>query len=656
MATKMRVRRILIWAVTLLSAVILIAAWTIYSSFNRPYLHTGNAFNSVDRLSTGDYTNSTLHLFDFGVADQVIDDALLVYALNHSESNAFFELTREARFVPVANILQLEQNPQFPDWVNKNAKDPERGDQSGIYIYWSEALNGLVIRSHGQHNVAGLISLRFPISTSMYLHSSEGLEITVVGSPSQSAKHANVLERVDVAPRNQGFAVLKFNRNKINNIPILVSLVEQTDMSQVYVGPNRINPKSAEFQLFRRDRHGLVFADLNGDDISDLFIVRGGLKGTLESFQGAVNDELLIRNASDKRFYDEAESRGIAKRACPARQTAAVDYNGDGLLDLYVSCGRPTNPSRFAPNQLYQQYEVGKFRHAAKAAGLDLPGEGTFVWLDADLDGANDLLWASTSGWQLLKNDDGVFRSASLFGIRDKANKFTVIDFDLDGDMDVFAAGYPNHLLINQGGDFELRDPLQFNLPKNSNSANWTDFDNDSLPDLHLLPQGLFKQREDRQFTKTNLLARSDPMASSARWEIANWVDINQDGQPDVVSAIEFLIRPPLSDWIGRHFGEIRPYINNGNDNFWLQVDLQGPTGNRHGVGATIVVDTGNKRFVRQVGHADGAHYSNSQYRTHFGLGNEDKIARLSVSWPDGYKQTQSVEKVNTIIRVIRPN
>jgi hypothetical protein len=91
-------------------------------------------------------------------------------------------------------------------------------------------------------------------------------------------------------------------------------------------------------------------------------------------------------------------------------------------------------------------------------------------------------------------------------------------------------------LLINDGkGRFSVVDPATKGLPRESATAGWVDFDNDGLPDLHAVPQGLFRQRRDHTFESTALLELPSRKYMAA---IVNWADFDNDGQRDVLIAL----------------------------------------------------------------------------------------------------------------------
>jgi Ca2+-binding RTX toxin-like protein len=93
-------------------------------------------------------------------------------------------------------------------------------------------------------------------------------------------------------------------------------------------------------------------------------------------------------------------------------------------------------------------------------------------------------------------------------------------------------------------------------------------------------------------------------------------------------------------------------FQNQGNDNNWLQIDLQGIKSNRDGVGARVLLKAGGKTKMRQ--QTGGMHndIQNSQ-RIHFGLAKNTRVDELVIQWPSGTKQVVEDLPVNRIIKVV---
>src|SRR5262249_10537704 len=138
------------------------------------------------------------------------------------------------------------------------------------------------------------------------------------------------------------------------------------------------------------------------------------------------------------------------------RQVSWVDVDNDGDLDLFVAM-------RDAPNLMFRN-DGGHFTNVSKEWGLDDPRRTVgAVWFDYDADGDLDLFVANQNGDTngLFRNDGGHFGDvARQLGMvapgrpeTSGSNGPSVVDFDGDGDLDLFVAGYGgNFLYRNDGG------------------------------------------------------------------------------------------------------------------------------------------------------------------------------------------------------------
>ncbi|MGQ0640797.1 MAG: FG-GAP-like repeat-containing protein, partial [Gemmatimonadaceae bacterium] len=173
---------------------------------------------------------------------------------------------------------------------------------------------------------------------------------------------------------------------------------------------------------------------------------------------------------------------------------AWADYDSDGDLDLFVAFGG-------AANRLYRN-ENGSFSDVGAAAGVaDARATRSAAWGDYDSDGDPDLLLGFAPGvasiLKLYRNDSGRFTdvtAASSLTRTDSAGvrQFSWVDYDADGDLDLFVAlrDRANALYRNAGGRFtDIAAQVGLADPRKSVGAIWLDYDDDGDLDLYVAHQ-----------------------------------------------------------------------------------------------------------------------------------------------------------------------
>ncbi len=242
---------------------------------------------------------------------------------------------------------------------------------------------------------------------------------------------------------------------------------------------------------------------------------------------------LLYRNRGDGTFEERGRKAGVALKDY-STSAAAIDYNRDGLADLYVLVyGRPDRGPNIQadnapPNHLFRNNGDGTFTDVSKQSRTDDTGWGLAVQsADVDGDGWPDLYIANDFGnhTYLHNNGDGTFRNlANRAGILDPGFGMGVAidDFDGDGRLDLYVSNYSFPF------NWFLRDP-RFPMPAFPYSLGrplvWRR--------LKLLSRGssLFRSTGDGRFERIS--DEAGVWDTSWSWGCV-WIDADLDGRPDL--------------------------------------------------------------------------------------------------------------------------
>ena len=604
-------------------------------------------------------------IYDVGIVDANGDGLLDIFTSNHNWRQLLLLADGQGGYQDVLSAWGLDQSREFPGIEISNVA-PEI-ENPGVYIYWHN--RHLYIRTY-HTDVLDPPGITLHALTEFNIISNEGFHIDehesetlssplVMDSTMRFSATGDAI--MELYPRSRG-------------VPMNFKVDESVPLTHIYIGNQLVTPRTHEFSLPLQDRHALAWSDFNDDGQLDIFITRGAIGGTLRIYPPVISNTLdeeffVSRPAKESpapRFDNIVWSSGIRKNGCSARHANWVDFNRDGLLDLFINCEDVGHVEGEYPNKLYRQNSGHHFADVSRQSGLEILDNNIidYEWFDADDDGDMDLFTHQDNGFYLYRNDAGRFNPEFIY--RGKFaridnpklkgasgaywafdGKLSVSDYDGDGDLDVFAASKKgNDLLINEGSEFVSLDPLTIGLPANSVSASWVDFDNDGKPDLHTVPAGIFRQREDHTFERTNLLVLPSDIYMAS---IINWYDMNNDGARDVLIALnqnQTLHRwwePATKDIF---LWEFQTYLNRATGNHWLQLKLVAPPGNREAIGARVTLSTPDGHQIQEVGINDGAFYSQGHYQMYFGLGPYDKADAIRIRWPDG--ETQELKNVTT--------
>jgi hypothetical protein len=193
---------------------------------------------------------------------------------------------------------------------------------------------------------------------------------------------------------------------------------------------------------------GGTVGDFDRDGTTDIFAVSGGI----------ARDHLFI-NDGDGTFTDSATDWGMTTVHLGKAATSG-DYNDDGWLDMYVTSAGPVGAASPGHHKLFRNNGNSSFTNVAEVAGVatTATSEDGFgsAFGDYDLDGDLDLFVAgwknNNQGSRLFQNDgDGTFTDVTEAigfwnGTSINVNAFAPRFVDMDGDK------YPELLLVGDYG------------------------------------------------------------------------------------------------------------------------------------------------------------------------------------------------------------
>lgn len=210
---------------------------------------------------------------------------------------------------------------------------------------------------------------------------------------------------------------------------------------------------------------------------------------------------------------------------------AVFDFDGDGDNDVFV-----VNGTTFAleaagespPAHLYENDGAGRFREIGARAGLSKTGWGQGVCVgDYDNDGAPDLFVTYFGSNVLYRNLGGRFEDATRKAKLPAAGRrwgagCAFLDYDLDGNLDIFVANYV---------DLDLENTPK---PGSSEECRWKGLAVMCGPrGLPRASNALYRNRGDGTFEDVS--QQAGILAPGGRYGLGVVsADFNNDGLPDI--------------------------------------------------------------------------------------------------------------------------
>ena len=328
----------------------------------------------------------------------------------------------------------------------------------------------------------------------------------------------------------------------------------------------------------------------------------------------------LFRNNHDGTFTDVTESSGLAAHLGKGMGVAVADYDGDGLMDIFVA-----NDS--VPNFLFHNLGYGKFEEVGLMAGVALNEDGRPVagmgvdFRDFDNDGNPDLTFTTiiNDTYPLLRNtgkspafQDDTARSGLAVATRTLTGwGIGLYDFDNDGFKDVFTANAHFPALER----FLGRDPsLANSVFRNQGNGHFQDVSKDAGKDFQLPGQ----------------------------YRGVAFADFDNDGRLDAVVSN---VNGPV-----RLFRNITPGAGH-----WLALKLIGSRSNRDGIGAKVAVTLSDGRHLYNHCTTSVGYASSSEPLVRFGLGPENAAKLVKIQWPSGQVQELRDIRGDQVLKVQEP-
>ena len=399
----------------------------------------------------------------------------------------------------------------------------------------------------------------------------------------------------------------------------------------------------------------IIQGDYNNDGFMDVFVLRGGWLGKYGRYPNS-----LLRNNGDNTFTDVTEEAGILSFH-PTQTAVWLDFNGDGLLDVFIGNESVPDTGAVDPCELYRNNGDGTFTECAAANGVAITAwVKAVVSADYNNDGRPDLYLSVFGGDNILLRNDGPVTPgdkspaapwhftnvAAAAGVTEPVYSFPCWfwDYDNDGWPDIMVSGYS----ITNAGDV-LADYLGVDASPGTERArlyhnnhdgtfsdvtreqglykvlesmgsNFGDLDNDGWLDCYigtgdpalgtLIPNRMFRNNEGRGFQD---VTTSGGFGQLQKGHAIAFGDLNNDGEQDVYSVVG-------GAFAGDHYPN-QLFANPGHGNHWLKLKLEGVQSNRAAIGTRIKVVTqtaaGEREIHRTVG--SGGSFGGSPLRQEIG-------------------------------------
>ena len=266
----------------------------------------------------------------------------------------------------------------------------------------------------------------------------------------------------------------------------------------------------------------------------------------------------------------------------------------------------------------------------------------------------------STQTWQVRLSSDNWEILRSVVESTANISNVTPINFS-NPNLDSRALTDQLWLSNSNGNYTNVSNSAGFTLPTLSQSAVAGDFDNDKDLDIYTAntytsidrPNILYDNQGDGTF---DIVPQAGGAAGTHIGPLHTDFnvgvrlitgDYDRDGFLDIFAG-STTVKSPRKTYLGT---PLQLFHNQGNNNNWIQLDLEGTESNRDGIGAQVRLTSGGTTQLREQNGGIHAFAQNSPW-LHFGLGSDDIIEQIDIRWSSGNQQTLYDVAVNQVLTV----
>lgn len=383
---------------------------------------------------------------------------------------------------------------------------------------------------------------------------------------------------------------------------------------------------------------------------------RNTLSATAGDFDGDGREELYLLNddpATDRLLDRQLDGRWVdlfarhertAVRGRMNQTAAAIDRRGNGRYSFLVA-------GEASPLRLYELGPANAICDLAPVLDLSPSLSSRGVVVAPVASERSDIFCVNDTGPNLLFRNTGVgtflevAAEHGLHGSAERNHATVVLDAAGDGRLGVCLGNRegPHRLLVRQAdGRFRNAATPAMALPSDVQNVVAADFDNDGREELLFLNAG----EANRLFRRDGSDWQMADAGAVEGWDVASVgaavADIDNDGRLELLVSNGDAPGQPLQlfKW---------PDAGNG----WLRVQPL----TRFGAtarGAVVRLTTARGRQIRAICSGSG-YRCQMEPVAHFGLGTDDRVQEVTVTWPDETTETIERPAVNRTLVVEYP-